>query len=91
MDHLSEQTADIVETQGLPVKAIYRDQFETALQLALDEIKKGTKKKLIVEILNEQGLKTKTGRKWTYSILRRELKKANHNQADDTPNPQSPL
>ena len=83
---ISAQPADVVETQVLPVKAIYRDQFEIALRLVHDETKKGTKKKLIVQLLNEQGLKTKTGRKWTYSNLYAELRKVKGNQGAGTPN-----
>ena len=83
---ISAQPADVVETQVLPVKAIYRDQFEIALRLVHDETKKGTKKKLIVHLLNEQGLKTKTGRRWTYSTLYAELRKAKGNQVAGTPN-----
>ena len=82
----SERPADIVEAPDLPVKAIYRDQFEIALRLVHDETKKGTKKKLIVQLLNEQGLKTKTGRRWTYSILHAELKKEKGNQVAGTSN-----
>ncbi len=82
----SVQPADVVEFQVLPVKAIYGDQFKIALRLAHDEMKKGTKRKLIVQLLNKQGLKTKTGRKWTYSILHIELRKLKRYQAADTPN-----
>ena len=85
-ESISERPADVVETQVLPVKAIYRDQFEIALRLVHDETKKGTKKKLIVQLLNEQGLKTKTGRRWTYSILHAELRKVKGNQVAGTPN-----
>jgi hypothetical protein len=56
-----------------PVKAVYREQFQTGLRLALEELGKGTKMPRIVEILNERGLKTRTGRQWTYGILRNEL------------------
>lgn len=66
---------DVIEDQFTPVKAIYKDQFETALQLIHDETQKKTPIKKIVRILNEQGLKTKTGRIWTYSTLYSELKK----------------
>ena len=57
----------------LPVKEVYREQFQTGLRLALDEVKKGTKMRRIVELLNERGLKTRTGRQWKDSILRNEL------------------
>lgn len=57
----------------LPTKVVYQEQFQRGLHLALDEIQKGTKMPRIVEILNESGLKTRTGRKWKYAILRNEL------------------
>ena len=85
-ESISERPADVVEEPVFPVKAIYRDQFEIALRLVHDETKKGTKKKLIVQLLNEQGLKTKTGRRWTYSILHAELRKVKGNQVAGTPN-----
>ncbi len=58
----------------LPVKKLHLEQFQTGLRLALDEIQKGTKMPRIVEILNERGLKTRTGRNWLYSTLRNELR-----------------
>lgn len=57
----------------LPIKKVYLEQFQTGLRLALDEVQKGTKVRHIVDILNERGLKTRTGRKWGYAILRNEL------------------
>ena len=78
--------ADVVEIQAMSVKSIYRDQFEIALQVIHDETKKKTKRKKIVQILNEQGLKTRTGRKWTYATLHFELKKVKGNQFPDMPN-----
>jgi len=59
----------------LPVKEVYLEQFQTGLRLALDEVQKGTKMRRIVEVLNDRGLKTRTGRKWQYAILRNELLK----------------
>lgn len=59
----------------LPVKEFYLEQFHTGLRLALDEVQKGTKMQGIVVLLNERGLKTRTGRKWGYAILRNELQK----------------
>ena len=59
----------------LPVKAAHREQFETGLRLALEEVKKGTKLPRIVELLNQRGLKTKTGRQWLYATRRNELER----------------
>jgi len=58
---------------SLSVKAANREQFQTGLRLALDEVRKGTKMPRIVELLKERGLKTRTGREWKYAILRNEL------------------
>ena len=58
---------------SLSVKAANREQFQTGLRLALDEVRKGTKMPRIVELLNKRGLKTRTGREWKYAILRNEL------------------
>lgn len=57
----------------LPVKAAWHEQFQMALGLAADEVRKGTKLRRIVEILNERALRTRTGREWKYGILRNEL------------------
>ncbi|MDO8539631.1 MAG: hypothetical protein Q7S40_04260 [Opitutaceae bacterium] len=62
----------------LRVKAVYLEQFQTGLRVALDEVRKGTKMRRIVELLNERGLKTRTGREWKYAILRNELQTMNN-------------
>jgi len=69
------QVEERVETTVLPVKAIYREQVEQALEFMRLEVKNGTKRKRILQLLDERGLKTRTGRKWTYSILQFELAK----------------
>jgi hypothetical protein len=70
---LARAPAPVIEPV-LPVKAVWSKQFQTGLELALDEVQKGTKMPRIVEILNERGLKTRTGREWKYAILRNELR-----------------
>lgn len=77
IDHDVERPTAVIETPSLSVKETYRDQFETALQVIRSEIERGTERKTIVELLNERGLKTRTGRKWTYSILGAELSNIN--------------
>ncbi len=72
---VSAAGVDAGEDPFIPKKDLYKDQFETALQLIHDETMKKTPKKKILQILIEQGLKTRTGRPWTYSILHSELKK----------------
>lgn len=61
----------------VPVKVAHRAQFETAMQLVSEEVGKGTKLARILELLEERGLKTRTGRKWTATILRSEIAKLN--------------
>ena len=63
------------QIETLSVKQKYRDQFEKALEVVQDQIKKGVAIPDIVVLLNDRGFKTRTGRKWTYSILQSELKK----------------
>jgi hypothetical protein len=58
---------------SLSVKEANHEQFQTGLRLALEEVRNGTKMPRIVELLNERGLKTRTGREWKYAILRNEL------------------
>jgi hypothetical protein len=59
------------------VKEKYIDQFEKALEIARNYRKQGYRIKKIVELLNDQDFKTRTGRKWTYPLLQIELKKLN--------------
>jgi len=69
----------------LPVKKVYQEQFQTGLRLALEEVQKGTKLRRIVDLLNERGLKTRTGRQWKYSILHNELRNIRSNLNAETP------
>jgi len=59
----------------LPVKVRFREQFEQALQLIRDEVAKGARPARLLELLEERGLKTRTGRKWTAAAVSRELVK----------------
>jgi hypothetical protein len=68
------------------VKERFREQFEAAAELVLHELGKGTKKVAIVEILNQQGMKTRTGREWTVGILSAEIRKL----PSDTASPPRP-
>lgn len=70
------QPRDIgVGIEKLSVKETYRDQFEKALEIVKDHVKKGISKQDIVIFLNDSGFTTRTGRRWTYTILQSELKK----------------
>jgi hypothetical protein len=60
---------------GPSVKEVHREQFLSAMQLVSREMSKGTKKTGILDLLKQQGLKTRTGREWTYGILISEIRK----------------
>ncbi len=68
-----EKTREITEICHGSVKEKFEDQFKEALRFIRSQIEIGTKKPKIINQLNERGLKTKTGRLWTYSTLHREL------------------
>ena len=67
-----------VETERLSAKETYKDQFEKALEVMEEHIKKGVSKQDIVTLLNDRGFKARTGKKWTYAILRSEVKRHNY-------------
>ena len=60
------------------VKETYIDQFKKALEIVEDNVKQGVPGRHIVTLLNDRGLKTRTGRKWTPSILRAEINRYNY-------------
>jgi len=64
-----------LETERLSAKETYKDQSERALEVMKDHIKKGVPEQDIVTLLNDRGFRTRTGREWTYAILRSEVKK----------------
>lgn len=73
--NLEADPAKMTTPAFLPVKALYRDQFETALELVRQEIGKGRQNTAIANLLDERGLKTRTGRKWTSGIVAAEISK----------------
>jgi hypothetical protein len=64
-----ERPAGIFEIQKPSVRETYKDQFEAAMEVIRSEMEKGTGRKAILDLLIEQGFKTRAGKKWTYSIL----------------------
>ncbi len=66
---------ELAELPPARVKERFQEQFEVATELVLRELGKGTKKAAIVEILNQQGMKTRTGREWTVAIMSAEIRK----------------
>ena len=57
------------------VKAVYKEQFKEAITVIKDCLAQDLSNKRIVTLLNKRGFKTKTGKKWSYSTLRHELKR----------------
>lgn len=57
------------------VKEVHLEQFLTAMKLISSELSKGTKKSGILNLLKQYGMKTRTGREWTYGILASEINK----------------
>jgi len=68
-----------VELQKFSIKDKYRDQFEKAMEIANNHIKTGVSKQKILTLLNESEFKTRTGKKWSYSILGNELRRHTKN------------
>lgn len=56
------------------VKDQYIPQFEEAMEVVKELLNDGVPKSQIADILNDRGFRTRTGREWTYSILRAESK-----------------
>jgi len=62
------------EVEQSSIKDVYKEQFEKALETAIEYVEKGISKQEIVKSLNTQDFKTRTGKKWSYSTLLNELK-----------------
>ncbi len=78
-------------TVNTPVKGKYIRQFEEARNLILRLNDEGFSRKEIVQILNEQGFKTRTGRVWTYPLVCFELETLLKNTDFDPRRKYSPL
>jgi len=76
---VNEETAP----QRRSIKDEYKEQFDKAIEVVQHQLKQNTPKKEIVELLNSMGFKTRTGKKWTYSILGIELKNLNRNISEN--------
>jgi hypothetical protein len=59
----------------LQVKERYREQFEKAMNDVREHLNQVSSLDEIIQYLNDQGYKTRTGRPWKTSILRNEIKK----------------
>jgi hypothetical protein len=82
-------TSDPDASSELPpvrLKERYQEQFQAATEFLRRELAKGTKRAAIVDILNQRGVKTRTGREWTVEILSAEIRKL----PSDTASPPRP-
>jgi len=77
-----------LERTALPppmsVKQIHQEQFNEALQLVRRELELGADKSAILALLNERGMKTRTGRPWTTAILTKEIGSLKETPAGNT-------
>lgn len=80
IEHVVEQPAEIFEMQKSSVKETYKDQFDAALEVIRGEMDRGTGRKAILDLLIERGFKTRTGKRWTYSILGNEQSRIRQGQ-----------
>lgn len=69
-----ERRAAVAALPVVLVKDIYREQFQTALDLVRQELTNKSKRE-ILELLKKQGFKSRTGREWTPAILAVEMHK----------------
>lgn len=58
-----------------PTKVLHREAFLASVALAQAELAKGRKVAAILRLLRARGMKTRTGRSWTYGILCSEMAK----------------
>ena len=78
-ERVEHRVADEIVPIRPSIKDEYKDQFEKAMEVAQDHLKQWVPKKKIVNLLNDSGFKTRTGKKWSYSIICNELRKLNIN------------
>jgi hypothetical protein len=58
----------------VPVKERFKEQFQKGVEFARGQKTEGARLTRIVELLNEHGFLTKTGRKWTIAALSQALR-----------------
>ncbi len=69
-----ERPPPVVLPEYVPIKKQHREQFEKACQVIRELLAQKLKLKAIVDKLNADGFKTRTGRKWTGATLSREVR-----------------
>lgn len=88
-EHYEVRAEDRTPVQEVPAqlsaKEEYKEQFDKAMEIAQQHLKKWASRKEVVNRLNADGFKSRTGKPWTTSILGLELKKLRA-KPDDTDN-----
>ncbi len=82
IDHQHAVAPSTIATPS--VKEVYREQFRSAMQFVSCELAKGTRKIGILDLLQQQGMKTRTGREWTYGIIVSEIQKLGYKHQQET-------
>ncbi len=72
---VKHRVADEIVQIQVSIKEKHRDQFKEAMEVAQNHLKHRVSKKEIVNLLNNSGFKTRTGKKWSYSTFMCELSK----------------
>jgi hypothetical protein len=80
---VEHRIADEIALIKYSIKDEYKDQFEKAIEVAQHHLKQGVPKKEIVNLLNDSGFRTITGKKWSYSTLANEFRKLNNKKSMD--------
>lgn len=57
------------------LKEKFKEQFDEAMKLVAERVEQGLELKAVLELLHEKDFKTRTGKKWTLSSLRFEMRK----------------
>ena len=73
-DTVRHRIEDEIVPKTYSAKDEHKEQFENAIEFAQDHLKKQFSRKQIVTLLNDNGFKTRTGKKWSTSTLGNELK-----------------
>jgi lysozyme len=88
---MEQRHAAVVPITAAPSgKEVFREQFLAAKQLVLQELSKGTKQAVMLDLLKQQGMKTRTGRNWTYATLSHEIRKIRQDPDTAAVNPGGP-
>lgn len=87
LEEIDRKVAEAVERQSIDQprkigkRENYKEQFDKAMELAVDLRDRGYRKTHILEQLKKEGFKTRLGLEWTYSVLLNELRAIDRKKA----------